>query len=611
MAAAYASAAALAVFDSVHQVVGAIGFTREFDLHLWSLKLPVLAAELGGRSGAMAGADSDSRQVRSQRLSIEDIEEIRRGWRADWRVSGHHAGRALYDYMRRCAAEHGDDEQIFVGERDVRRYTLGELYAHAQSVATAITDAGIGPGETVAVHMAHIPEAIMSYLGVHSIGATLVPIPSIYSERETRFILADSRARMLITAASWRGHSYLDAVPRYLADGHLRHVIIAGADAHGYQSLDDLLAIPSRPLAPLPPVSGETTAAIIYTSGSTANPKGALHSDDVLAFEVMQSYPPERMAGSVWLNAAPAGHMGGYLAALKLMMCGRPGVWMDRWDPSAALALILEHHVTAATLAPFHLMTLLEAMANEGVERLDLGDVLCGSTTVPTALIVDAAARGIGAFRCYGSTEHPTVSKSDPQGTLAYRSQTDGRVLPELTVKIVAENGTELPDGSEGEILTKGPDQFLRYTCDADNEAAFAADGFFSTGDVGHVQDGVLTVTGRKKEVIIRGGENISVREIEDLLLRHPAVTDAAVVPRSHDRYGEQVWAFLRTSDNQQITLDDVRRHFRELGVARQKTPEGVVVLPEFPRTPAGKVAKRDLRESLGTKFAGSGKETE
>jgi non-ribosomal peptide synthetase component E (peptide arylation enzyme) len=240
-------------------------------------------------------------------------------------------------------------------------------------------------------------------------------------------------------------------------------------------------------------------------------------------------------------------------------------------------------------------------METAGVRNLNLSDVLCGSTTVPTALIEDAAAHGLGAYRCYGSTEHPTISKADRTGTLASRSRTDGTVQPGLTVRVVSEDGTDLPDGAEGEILTKGPDQFLRYTSEADNESAFTADGYFRTGDLGQLRDGVLTITGRKKEIIIRGGENISVREIEELLLRHPAVKDAAVVPRSHDRYGEQVWAFVRTADNQPVTLDDVREHFRALGVARQKTPEGVVVLEEFPRTAAGKIAKRDLRESLGT----------
>jgi acyl-CoA synthetase (AMP-forming)/AMP-acid ligase II len=534
-------------------------------------------------------------------LSSKDIERRRRAWRAGWRSAGLHSGSSLASHVAQGAAEHGDDLQVFVSKHDVRIYSLGQLYEHAMSVATAISDAGLGPGDTVAVHLANSPEAIISYLAVHMAGATLVPIPSIYSERETRFILADSRVRMLITAAAWRGHHYLDAVPSYLAGGQLRHVVVTGGEPHDYLSFDDLLKAPARPTPPPLPVSGETPAAIIYTSGSTANPKGAMHSDDTLAFEIGQSYPPERMAGSRWLNAAPGGHMGGYLAALKLMFCGRPGVWLDRWDPSAALALIQEHRVSAATLVPFHLMTLLETMEKEGVRHLELGDVLCGSTTVPTALIENAAAHGVGAYRCYGSTEHPTISKSDRNGTLAYRSLTDGIVLPELTVKVVADDGTQLPDGAEGEILSNGPDQFLRYTSDADNGAAFTPDGYFRTGDIGLLRDGVLTITGRKKEIIIRGGENISVREIEELLLTHPAIRDAAVVPRSHDRYGEQVWAFLQTTGSQQITLDDVRQHFRALGVARQKTPEGVVVLAEFPRTPAGKVAKRDLRESLGT----------
>jgi acyl-CoA synthetase (AMP-forming)/AMP-acid ligase II len=528
------------------------------------------------------------------------VEEIRRGWRDGWRAAGHHRGQPLAEYMTRAASEHGADEQVFVGEHGTRRYTLGQLYEHALPIATAIREAGAGPGDTVAVHMASIPEAIMSYLAVYAAGAALVPIPSIYSDRETGFILADSRAKMLITAAGWRGHTYLQAVPGYLANGHLRQVVVAGGDPGGYRPFDDLLAVTPRPL-PLPPVSGETAAAIIYTSGSTSNPKGGMHSDDTIAFEIGQSYPPARMEGTTWLHAVPAGHMGGYLAAMKMMMLGQPGVWLERWDPALALELVQQHRVTSATLVPFHLMTLLEAMETAGVRNLNLSDVLCGSTTVPTALIENAAAHGLGAYRCYGSTEHPTVSKADRNGTLAGRSRTDGAVQPGLTVRVVSEDGTDLPDGAEGEILTKGPDQFLRYTSEADNESAFTADGYFRTGDLGHLRGGVLTITGRKKEIIIRGGENISVREIEELLLRHPAVKDAAVVPRSHDRYGEQVWAFIRTAGNQPVTLEDVREHFRALGVARQKTPEGVVVLAEFPRTAAGKVAKRDLRESLGT----------
>ena len=527
-----------------------------------------------------------------------DTGEPRRQWRAGWRAAGHHAGLPLFDSMTRAAAEHGDDPQTFIDEHGRQTYSIGQLYERALSAATAIADAGIGAGDTVAVHMAHTPECVISYLAVSAVGASLVPIPSIYSDRETGFILADSGARMLITAAGWRGHGYLPAIPGYQAAGRLDHVVVAGGDPQGHTPFADLLRIPAGRLPALSPLAGERPAAIIYTSGSTANPKGVVHSDDTIAFEAAQNYSP-RITESVWFHAVPAGHMGGYLSTIRTLLSGGPGVWLDRWNPDFALELIREYKITAGTLVPFHLMTLIEAMDRAGLAELPMGDILCGSTAVPTSLIEDAASRGIAAYRCYGSTEHPTISKSGPDEPLADRSQTDGPLLPEVDVRIVDENGAEVPEGTDGEITSRGPDLMLGYTSEPDNAAAFGADGYYLTGDIGHLNAGVLTITGRKKEIIIRGGENISVREIEELLLRHPAVTEAAVVPRSHDHYGEQVWAFVRTRDDQQISLDEVRMHFSELGVARQKTPEGVVVLEEFPRTAAGKVSKRDLRAGL------------
>lgn len=532
-------------------------------------------------------------------MMIREVEAIRRARRDAWRVSGEHPGQGLFDYMTRTAAEHAADQQVFVGEHDIRTYALGDLYESGLSIASAIADLGIGPGVAVAVHLASTPEAIMSYLAVHALSATLIPIPSIYSAQETGFILADSHAKMLITASQWRGHSYLDPIPRYLANGHLEHVAVVGTCPRQYRPFSELVTVPARRLPAAPDTGRENAAAIIYTSGSTANPKGVLHSSDTLAYEVQQQYTPSRMTDSIWLNAVPAGHMGGYLAALKMMMLGQPGVWLDRWDPATALSLIQQYRVNTATLVPFHLMTLIEAMEQGDTSDLHLRDVLCGSTSVPSALIINAAKHGVLAYRCYGSTEHPSISKSDPRASLTHRAQTDGSVLPGVTVRVVGEDDKDLPDGNEGEIITIGPDQFLRYAGDDSSGSAFTPDGYFRTGDLGRLDNGVLTVTGRKKEIIIRGGENISAREVEDLLRRHPAIRDAAVVARPHDHYGEQAWAFLETVDNVQLTLEDVRQHFRQIGVARQKTPEGVVILKEFPRTPAGKVAKRELQNSI------------
>jgi cyclohexanecarboxylate-CoA ligase len=527
------------------------------------------------------------------------IDDIRGRMRAEWRSRGVHQGVPVFDAVTAAALAHGEDLQTFFDETGSRDLTLGQIYETGLSLAAGLRGFGVGVGDTVAVHLPNSPEAFAGYVAAWAVGATLVPIPSIYGSRETGHILRDSSARVLVTASRWRSQEYLTAIPGYRAGGDLEHVVVVGGDEHPYLRYSDIAALPAERV-PAPDIDDpDRPAVIVYTSGSTSNPKGGVHSNDTIVYEVRQNYPVERMAGSVWLNAAPAGHMGGLLAALKLLFFGAPGVWLDRWSPSRAVELIQERHITAATLVPFHVMTLLEAMKAAGVEHLGLRDVLCGSTAVPTALIENADAHGVTAYRTYGSTEHPTISKSFPSDPLAVRSRTDGRILPETVVRVLDDDDNEVPDGAEGEIVSIGPDQFLGYTTAEDNAASFTPDGFFRTGDLGRVEDGVLTITGRKKEIIIRGGENISVREIEEILLEHPDVREAAVVPRTHEKYGEQVWAFMETVGHKPLTLSDVQQHFTALGVARQKIPEGVVVVDEFPRTAAGKVSKRDLRATF------------
>jgi acyl-CoA synthetase (AMP-forming)/AMP-acid ligase II len=528
-------------------------------------------------------------------------DQVRRKWREARRSDGSFPGRPLFEVITDAVAEHGADLQVYVGGDGHRRqFTFRELYDQSLSLATSLRDLGVNSESAVAVQSAHTPEAMIAYLATCAVGATLVPIPSIYLEHETGFIIGDSRARVLITIDRWRNNDYLAAIPRYLASTSLEHVIVIGESTHSYLPFADLLNRPALATPALQAPSTEHRAMIIYTSGSTSNPKGVVHSDDTTYCEVHQNYRPARLAGSSWLNAAPAGHMGGMLCALKLMFFGRPGVWVENWDAEVALALIREFSLTAATLVPYHIMTLIEAMDRAGIDTLDLRDVQCGSTMVPVELMERADRMGIRAYRAYGSTEHPTISKAQPSDDLGLRSRTDGPVLPGVEVRIVDEAGRDVPDGEIGQILSRGTDQFLGYT-DADaNAAAFTADGWFRTGDLGRLDNSILTVTGRLKEVIIRGGENISVREVEEMLMLHPDVLEAVVAPKPHPRYGEQVWAFLRTRDNVEVSLDDIRDHFRRNGVARQKTPEGVTVMADFPRTAIGKVVKRELIARLG-----------
>jgi non-ribosomal peptide synthetase component E (peptide arylation enzyme) len=181
-----------------------------------------------------------------------------------------------------------------------------------------------------------------------------------------------------------------------------------------------------------------------------------------------------------------------------------------------------------------------------------------------------------------------------------YRANTDGGVSPGAMVRVVDREGRGLPPGQEGEILSVGPKLFSGYTDTQLDAEAFTTDGWFRTGDVGHLDaEGHLTITDRKKDIVIRAGENISSREVEDLLVRHPAVLEAAVVAEPDARYGERVCAFVRLRDQQAFGIEDARALFAELGVARQKTPERILAIDDFPRSANGKVRKHELRNRL------------
>jgi non-ribosomal peptide synthetase component E (peptide arylation enzyme) len=207
---------------------------------------------------------------------------------------------------------------------------------------------------------------------------------------------------------------------------------------------------------------------------------------------------------------------------------------------------------------------------------------------------------GWTAFRSYGCTEHPSITMGTLDDPLDKRAYTDGRPMLDVEMRLVDDDGTPVPDGEEGEVVSRGPDQFLGYM-DPDMDAdAFDAEGWFHTGDIGRVDpDGYLAITDRKKDIIIRGGENISAREVEEVLATHPKVQEAAVTPAADPKYGERVCAFVVPASGQDLTLDEVLAHFQEKGVAKQKTPERLEVVSELPRTLAGKVQKYLLRRRI------------
>ncbi|MCU1600474.1 MAG: fadK 1 [Frankiales bacterium] len=477
----------------------------------------------------------------------------------------------LPEAVRAAALTHPETPVVFAGgDGAERRVSLVELVSDAERVAGFLQESGVRPGDVVAVALPGSYDGAVASAAVALTGAVLLPVVLIYGRRELEFIVRQSRARAVIA----RETVEVPPVPLLLTPSSLQR------------------SVPAAPVA----VAPDDRALIVYTSGTTAEPKGVQHSHRSLMAEVMS--PALHRPGDTGVRQLamfPPGHVAGLLGLLKLLVHGAPTVVLEAWDPARAARLIDAHDLTSTAGAPVQLAGLLDARDRGEASLATMRDFLTGAAAVPPALVRRAAAAGVTAYRSYGSSEHPTVSCGHPDDDLEHRARTDGRVQPGNEVRIVDEEGR---DATEGELLTRGPELFLGYVDSALDEEAFS-DGWFHTGDIGMLDpDGFLTITDRKKDIIIRGGENLSSKEIEDILLEHPRISEAAVVGVPDERLGERACAIVVLREGT-LTLTEVHEHFRLAGVARQKTPESLRLRDTLPRTPAGKVQKFLLREEV------------
>lgn len=520
------------------------------------------------------------------------------------------AASSLTEEMGRAARARPDSQVVYEGaayqgEGGSLVTTVAELHARALRVAHGLAGLGVRPGDTVAIQVPNWPEGAVAHAAGWLAGAVVLPIVPIYGPREVGFILRQSAARVFIVARHWRGRDAADLLAALGGRPARRPVVLVGQSPDsraipGTVAWADLENQP--PLAPAEP-HPDDPCLLVYTSGTTAEPKGVRHSHRTLLAELHAT----KRAGDVkQLAAFPAGHVAGVLGLLRMLVLGLPSVVMEAWDAATAARLVEQHRVTFATGAPIYLATLLDAAERDGRDLSSLTEFLTGAADVPPVLIERADRAGIAAYRSYGSSEHPTISSGVPGDPLAKRAATDGRVNPGNEVRIVDAAGADVPAGADGEIVSRGPEQFLGYLDRALDAGLYWPGGWLRSGDLGRLDaDGYLTVTGRLKDIIVRGGEKISATEVEDVLLRHPAVADAAVVGAPDERYGERPAAFvvLRPGAGP-LDLAEVRRHFAQSGLARQKTPERLVITDALPRTPSGKVQKFALRDQLREELA-------
>ncbi|MER7002814.1 AMP-binding protein [Dactylosporangium sp. NPDC000555] len=494
--------------------------------------------------------------------------------------------------LRRSALAYGDAPAVFDGDTTL---TYAELMSAAERIAAGLRERGVLPGDRVVTQLPNWWEAVAVAWGVFLAGGVLVPVVPIYRAHELRFILGQVQPKAVVAPSEFRSYAHAPELRAVLADiGSDATVISVRGNVTGTEPLDRLLqTTPGGALdASARP---DEIAVVLYTSGTTSQPKGALHSHQTLLAEARDVARWCRLTDSdrVFM-ASPLSHITGLSYGIVMPVdLGCAVVLQERWDAAAAVELIESTKCTFTVSATPFLRGLAEGYSGRG--RSSLRVFVCGGADIPADLVRHAhEVMGTRVVRTYGSTELPTSSMADPFGDLDDAASGEGQPMGRNEM-VVREDDDHAP-----ELLVRGPELFLGYLDPELNKVAFTADGYFRTGDQARIEaDATVRIVGRIKDIINRGGEKFSVAEIESVLMRHPAVLDVAVVGYPDPVLVERACAFVVPAPATEPTLDQLREHLVASGLAVQKAPEMLVIATELPRTASGKVQRFALRNRL------------
>ncbi len=524
---------------------------------------------------------------------------------AAYTSSGQWTNTTVWQAAERYARQSADRVVLVEGAVQM---TVRQVVDAARQLAAGLHAIGLRAGDVISYQLPNWWETVVINLAACASGLIVNPIVPIYRDGEVRHVLRDARTRAFFVPESFRGFDHLGMATRLRAElPDLSHVVVVRGSAprtSANTSFDAILAAGRSDDRPMRIPDPNAVKLVLYTSGTTGRPKGVLHTHNTLMSEINAVIDYWRVGeDDVVIMPSPVTHVTGYLYALELPFVARAStVLMERWDAGLAAALIHRHRATLTVGAtPFLAELAQQAGPWEGLPSLRV--FASGGAPVPPE-IVSRARRALvncAVFRVYGSSEAPTVSLGiaagdDPE----LGATTDGRIVNNQVRICDPATGAHLPAGAEGEVVVRGPEVMVGYTTWVDTEEAFDSQGYFRTGDLAFLSHGdFLTISGRKKDLIIRGGENISAKEIEDLLHAHTSVGEAAVVSMPHERLGESVCAYIVPNGDAVVDLALVTRILDAAGLARQKYPERVEVVSELPRTASGKVQKNLLRERI------------
>ncbi|MDB5446868.1 MAG: hypothetical protein JWQ97_2185 [Phenylobacterium sp.] len=484
-------------------------------------------------------------------------------------------------------------------EAGLSETTAQELHAQALALAGALRRLGVERGDVVAMQLPNWAETMALTLAIIYAGAVVLPVVPIYGAKELAFILGQSRAKALFVPQAWGRTDYLELLPRLGPLPHLKTTVVIGEQGRPGDLLwRDVVAMGDPAFQPVDADPREI-CQLIYTSGTTSDPKGVLHTHQTIqAFMSREGAAADRPRNT--LMFPQTGHIGHIIQLMAVVLNGDLVASMERWAPDVAARLISRYQIAGMSGAPVFLYSMLDAARTLGLDVSCLREDRLGSTAIMPADIEGWSRQGITGFRCYGSTEHPLATGKWPHASARIRAYTDGFPTPGTQVRIVDDQGVAMAVGQPGEVALLGPPQFVGYFDPQLNGEHFLEGGWFLTGDIGVLDaEGALTITDRKKDIIIRGGENISAKEVEDALAKLSWVVEAAVVAMPDERLGEKVCAFVIARDPPAEPLAAVAAHITGLGLARQKIPERLELVEDFPRTPTGKIKKFELRARM------------
>ena len=526
-------------------------------------------------------------------------------------AAGHWPDRTINDALDACVRTCPDRvalTAVRVEAGDLRRFTYRELGTMVDRVAVGLSKLGVGRADVVSMQLPNWWQFTVLYLACSRIGAVVNPMMHIFRERELSFMLAHGESKVLVVPKTFRGFDH-EAMARGLQSAlpALQRVVVI--DGGGPDDFDALLTTPqwerdadaARILSANRPSPDDVTQ-LIYTSGTTGEPKGVMHSANTLMANILP-YAARLHLGEddVVLMASPMAHQTGFMYGLMMpVMLRCRAVLQDIWQPARAVALVREESVSFTMASTPFLGDLARTVDETGLAVPTLRTFLCAGAPIPGPL-VEQARRVLGTkiVSAWGMSENGAMTTTLPEDDDARSCTTDGCALPGAEVRVVDADGRSVPAGEAGRLLVRSASNFGGYLKRPQWNNT-DADGWFDTGDLARVDaTGYIRIDGRSKDVIIRGGENIPVVEIEALLYRHPSVAQVAIVAYPDERLGERACAIVVPKAGQTLDFAGMLAFLEAQKVARQYLPEKLVVRDAMPTTPSGKIQKFRLREML------------